>query len=105
MMVRRRYEILLPLQFNDDQSVPETLLWETVEQLEKHFHALSWETQVVRGIWHYEGTAFRDNHTKLVLDVEDSPENRAFFVAFKEKLKERFQQLDIWITSHVIDVI
>ena len=104
-MVRRRYEILLPLQFNDDQSVPETLLWETVEQLEKHFHALSWETQVVRGIWHHEGTAFRDNHTKLVLDVEDSPENRAFFVAFKEKLKERFQQLDIWITSHVIDVI
>ena len=34
MMVRRRYEILLPLQFNDGQTVPETLLWETVEQLE-----------------------------------------------------------------------
>ena len=61
-MVRRRYEILLPLQFNDGQSVPETLLWETVEQLETHFHALSWETQVIRGIWHHEGTPFRDNH-------------------------------------------
>ena len=104
-MVRRRYEILLPLQFNDGQSVPETLLWETVEELESHFHALSWETQVVRGIWQHEGTVFRDNHTRLVLDVDDSPENRDFFVALKARLKGRFQQLDIWIISHVIDVI
>jgi len=105
MMASRRYEILLPLQFNDGQSVPETLLWETVEELELHFHALSWETQVVRGIWHHEGNVYRDNHTRLVLDVDDSPENRAFFVTFKEKLKGRFRQLDIRITSHVIDVI
>ena len=102
---RRRYEILLPLQFNDGTIVPESLLWETVEELEKRFRGVSWETQIVRGIWRHEGTVFRDNNTRLVLDVEDSPENREFFVQLKRKLKERFRQLDIWITSHAIDVI
>src|SRR6266699_1526082 len=104
MRTRRRYEILLPLQFNDGQSVPEALLWETVEELEAHFHALSWESQIVRGIWQQDGAVFRDNQTRLVLDVDDSPDHRAFFVTLKEKLKARFHQLDIWIISHAIDV-
>ena len=105
MSVRRRYEILLPLQFNDGRPVPDSILWETVEQLEAQFHAISWESQVIRGIWQQEGQVFRDNSTRIVLDVEDSAENRAFFVELKATLKVRFEQLDIWISSHLIDVI
>lgn len=105
MSARRRYEILLPLQFNDGSAVPELLLWETVEELEAHFHSVSWETQVVRGLWQHEGATFRDNNTRLVLDVADSPENLAFFASLKEKLKQRFQQIEIYITSHLIDVV
>lgn len=105
MTVRRRYEILLPLQFNDGGAVPDALLWQTVEDLEARFGAVSWDSQTVRGIWEHEGVIYRDNNTRLVLDVEDSQENRAFFTAFKETLKGRFQQLDIWITSYVVDVI
>lgn len=33
------------------------------------------------------------------------PEHRAFFRQFKEQLKVRFDQLEIWITSHPLDVI
>ena len=105
MSPRRRYEILLPLQFTEAHAVPESLLWETVEELEARFHAVSWESQVVRGVWQHEGVVFRDNNTRIILDVEDTPENHEFFVLLKEKLKQRFQQLDIWITSHLIDVI
>jgi hypothetical protein len=61
--------------------------------------------QVVRGIWEHEGIVYRDNNTRLVLDAEDSPENRAFFTVLKETLKKRFGQLDIWITSYIVDVI
>jgi hypothetical protein len=81
MSTHRRYEILLPLQFNDGATVPESLLWETVEELEKHFRAVSWETQIVRGLWRHENTVYRDNNSRLVLDVEDSPANREFFVS------------------------
>jgi hypothetical protein len=31
MSLRRRYEILLPLQFNDGQDVPVFLFWKTVD--------------------------------------------------------------------------
>jgi hypothetical protein len=37
--------------------------------------------------------------------VEDPDENRRFFIGFKETLKKRFQQLDIWLTSHPIEVL
>ena len=92
------------LTFNNGQTIPETLLWETVKELEEHFGALSWETQLVRGIWQHEGTFFRDNNTRLVMDVPDTPESRSFFETFKAKLKVRFQQVDIYLTSHPIDV-
>jgi hypothetical protein len=105
MSVRRRYEIILPLQFNDGSAVPEDLLWQTVEGLESHFGAISWDTQVVRGIWAHEGVVHRDNNTRLVLDVEDTRENHAFFTRLKETLKKRFHQIDIWITSYIVDVV
>jgi len=38
-------------------------------------------------------------------DVEDGPENRKFFRDYKERLKSRFRQLDIWMTTYLIDVI
>jgi hypothetical protein len=38
-------------------------------------------------------------------DVEDTAENRRFFLELKERLKSRFQQIAIWLTSHPIDVL
>src|SRR5271156_1976515 len=105
MSFRRRYEILLPLQFNDGREVPEALLEKTVADLEARFRADSWESQVIRGHWHHQGVDFRDNSTRLVLDVDDTTENRAFFLALKETLKKRFQQVEIWITTHTIEVL
>jgi hypothetical protein len=39
------------------------------------------------------------------VDVPDRPEHRVFFTEFKKTLKERFNQVDVWITSHPVDVI
>ena len=105
MSHRRRYEILLPLQFNDGRDVPDKLLWQTVEELEAKFQGVSLESQVVHGLWHGEGVNFHDHNARLVVDVDDSSENRAFFVALKARLKRRFQQLEIYIVSHQIEVL
>jgi len=40
-----------------------------------------------------------------VVDVPDTPENRRFFVEWKEELKERFRQLDIWIVAIPLDIV
>jgi hypothetical protein len=49
MSASRRYEILLPLRFNDGQQVPEELLSDALVELEQKFEAVSWETQIIRG--------------------------------------------------------
>jgi hypothetical protein len=105
MSLLRRYEILVPLLYNDGSPIPERLLAETFAELRERFGAASWETQTVHGVWEHEGAIYRDNLTRFFVDVPDLPEHRAFFKDFKERLKQRFKQLDVWITSHPVDVI
>ena len=46
-----------------------------------------------------EGVIYRDRLVRVFVDVPGTPENRQFFIRFKERLKERFQQLEIWLTT------
>src|SRR5438105_2597446 len=101
----RRFEILLPLRFNDGSPVPDELVGQTILELRQQFHAISSESQVIRGYWQQQGEEFRDELIRLFVDVADTEENHAFFVDYKEQLKARFRQLDIWMTTHAVDVI
>ncbi|HEV3144333.1 MAG TPA: hypothetical protein VGZ47_10640 [Gemmataceae bacterium] len=101
----RRYELLLPLRFNDGQPVPDDLIAQTLLEIRQQFGAVSSETQIIRGVWQHEGTLFRDDLTRIFVDVADTPENENFFRTLKEQLKVRFQQLDLWVTSYPINVI
>jgi len=101
----RRYEILLPLVFNDGSPVPEDLIAQSVGELKAQFGALSLETQRIEGLWPRHGHSQPDDLVRVFLDVPDTPENRRFFLAFKERMKERFQQDDIWVTTHLLEVL
>ena len=101
----RRYEILLPRRFNDGSQVPDELLGATAIELEQRFGAVSCETQNIRGMWSSQGQSYRDDLVRVFVDVPDTSENREYFVAFKEQLKARFAQLDIWVTTHPLEVI
>jgi hypothetical protein len=41
----------------------------------------------------------------VFVDVPETAESRQFFLEFKERVKARFQQLDVWVTSHPVDVL
>jgi hypothetical protein len=101
----RRYEILLPLRFNDGQTVPDDLVADTLLELEQHFGAVSSETQTIRGLWRHEGESYRDDLIRVFVDVADDAEHRLFFLEFKESLKARFRQIDIWMTTYPIEVL
>jgi hypothetical protein len=105
MSVLRRYELLLPSQFNDGRSVPGDLIAETLLELRQQFGAVSCETQLIQGIWQHQGELYRDQLIRVFVDVADTTENRQFFVQFKERLKKRFEQVDIWLTTYLIEVI
>jgi hypothetical protein len=101
----RRYEILLPLRFNDGAPVPDELVADTLLELEHQFWAVSTETQTIRGLWRHEGESFRDDLVRVFLDVADEPGHREFFLGLKERLKARFHQIDIWMTTDPIEVL
>jgi hypothetical protein len=101
----RRYEILLPLRFNDGQAVPEEIVAETLLELEQHFGAVSSETQTIRGFWRHEGESYRDDLIRVFVDVADDPEHREFFSGLKERLKVQFRQIDIWMTTYPIEAL
>jgi len=103
--LQRRYEILLPLRFNDGQTVPDDLIAETLLELENRFHCISSETQVIHGIWENEGQTYRDELVRVFVDVADNADNRKFFVRYKSKLKKRFQQLEIRMTTYLVEEI
>jgi hypothetical protein len=98
----RRYEILLPLNFNDGRPVPKESLIRTRAELKERFGAISAESQVIRGEDDESG-ATGDRLTRVFVDVPDTAQNLRFFQQLKERLKQRFDQLDIWMTTHPVE--
>jgi hypothetical protein len=100
----RRFEVLLPLQFNDARDVPPNVLAEAVLEIVDHFGAASYETQKVEGHWRHGSVLYRDNLVKLVVDVPDLAENRQWMKDYKDRWKTRLEQLELWLVSYPIDV-
>ena len=101
----RRFEVLLPLRLDDGTPVPDAAIADTLIEFEEQFGAVSCETQTIRGRWRHEGQSYRDDLIRVFVDVPDAPESREYFVACKERLKVRFEQLDIWMTTYLIEVL
>ena len=100
----RRFEVMLPLQFNDGREVPPEWLAEAVLEIADHFGAASYETQKVEGHWRHGGVAYRDNLVKIVVDVPDRVRNRKWMKAFKARWKAQLEQLELWLVSYPIEI-
>ncbi len=100
----RRFEILLPLQFNDGREIPPELLAEAVLEIVGNFGAASYETQKVEGHWRHQGVLYRDNLVKIVIDAPDEEENRQWMRDYKRRWKQKLEQLELWLVSYTIDV-
>ena len=100
----RRFEVLLPLRFNDGREVPPEWLAEAVLEVVDRFGAASYETQKVEGHWRYGGVAYRDDLVRVVVDVPDEAENREWIKDFKGRWKARLEQLELWVVSYLIEV-
>lgn len=94
-MRKRRYEILLPLKHNDGRPVSGELLEQTREDLVARFGALTFLPQAIVGSWTHESSRYEDELVRLIVDVEDTPENQQFFAEYKPTLLQRFEQIEI----------
>ena len=100
----RRFEVLLPLQFNDGREIPPDWLAEAVLEVVGHFGAASYETQKIEGHWRASGVLYRDELVKIVIDVPDNPANRRWMREFKARWKAKLQQLELWLISYRIEL-
>lgn len=100
-----RFEILLPLFYNDGRPIEPEKFIVTDDELVARLGASSTDTVVVRGQWIYQSTRYSDQLIRVRIDADDIPENWETMRQVKETLKERFVQLDIWITAHRIEVV
>jgi hypothetical protein len=57
----RRFEVLLPLKFNDGRDGPAEWLGEALVEIIDEFGAASFETQRNEGHWRHENVHYRDN--------------------------------------------
>ena len=62
-MRKRRYEILLPIRFNDGRPVSGELLEQTREELMARFSAVQMQPHTVLGLWVYEGSRYASHWT------------------------------------------
>jgi hypothetical protein len=99
-----RFEILLPLPYNDGATIEREKIAQTVDELSDHFGGTTQDLLRATGTWKYGGTRFRDELLRMRIDSDD-PAAVAFLRNYKETLKQRLQQIDIWITAHQIQVI
>ena len=100
----RRYEVLLPVRFNDGNDVPEELLGEPVNEMVEQFNAASFYKDTIEGRWRHAETLYRDDLALLVVDVPDTKKNRKWMKAYKARWKERLDQLELWMVSYPIDI-
>ena len=101
----KRYEILLPLKYNDGTFVEKAKFYETIKELIAVFPGITLRPEPMIGAWVHRGQTYVDTSILIQIEVEDTKENRNFFVKYKETLKERFKQIEIWITGLPIDII
>lgn len=101
----KRFEILLPLLYNDGKKTEKEKFLLTHKELADKFGATTTDSTKIVGHWIYQNQLYEDKLIRIIIDVPESEGSEIFFRRYKEVLKERFKQIDIWITSYEIDVI
>lgn len=101
----KRFEILLPLSYNDGRSIEREKFALTHRELVRQFGATTVDTTRSSGTWVYQGTLYEDLLMRVTVDSPAPEEAKAFFRQYKEILKARFEQVDIWITAHDVELM
>jgi hypothetical protein len=100
----RRFEVLLPLQFNDGTAVPDERIGEAQLEVLESFGFLTFETQKLIGHWRHKEKLYRDFLARLFVDLPDTVQNRRWMKGYKQRWKERLRQLELWMVRYRIDV-
>src|SRR6266404_6723406 len=96
----RKYEIYLPLKYNDGKEIEAEKIKQIREDLISVFGAItvSSRSSPYQGTWKYGGVEYIDDIIKVEIVTSGDKMTKKFLKDFKERLKESLRQVDILIT-------
>ena len=103
----RRYEIYLPLKYNNGKEIESEKIKQIREELIGRFGAItvSSRSSPYQGTWKYGGVQYIDDIIKIEVVTSSDKITKKFLKDFKERVKKSLRQKDILITTHGIQVI
>ncbi len=103
----KKYEIYLPLKYNDGTEIEPEKLKQIKEQLVAVFGAVTVSPLVApfQGTWRYGGVEFIDEIIRFEIINEQDFRSDLFLKEFKKQLKRTLRQFDILITVQTIETI
>ena len=103
----RKYEIYLPLKYNDGSDIEASKFKKIKEELIEYFGALTVSSLSApyQGTWKYGGVEFVDDIIKIEIITADDRKAMKFFKEYKDRLKRLLKQIDVLITVQDIDTV
>ena len=103
----RKYEIYLPLKYNDGEPIESAKIVGVWDELADAFGGVTVSSLSApyQGRWKYGGVEYFDDIIKIEIIATNDRAARRFFKEFKESLKESLRQVDNLITTQGIQVI
>jgi len=103
----RKYEVYLPLKYNDGTDIEDEKFRQVKATLSALFGGLTMSSTAApfEGTWIHQGVEYKDMVIKLEIITSDDDKMEKFFRDYKETLKEIFQQKEILITKHEIQTL
>jgi len=98
-------EIVLPLTYNDGSDIEPKKFFDIKEEVLAKFGGVSTDDAIIDGAWidPVDGKAYYDRCKKLLVDVDNTAENRSWFEMLKEKLKIGLKQKEIYVVCSQIE--
>ena len=103
----KRYEIYLPINYNDGSRVEAWKFRQVKTELSGMFGGVTASPLAApfEGTWFHQGSEYRDMIIKFEIITSDDESIEVYFKNYKETLKEMFQQIDILITVQDLKTI
>jgi len=103
----RKYEIYLPLKYNDGKTIESEKIVRVWDELAETFGGITVSplSAPYQGRWQYGGVEYIDEIIKVEVVATNDRAAKKFLKEFKKRLKASLQQIDILITTHGIQVI
>ena len=103
-----RYEILLPTNDNNGNPIPQKNFILVGSEIVNNLGDYTIDSNFYIGTWSgKDGKLTTDETIKVIIDIPESSRKTTNIVLleYKEKLKKRFKQEEIYIVSYQIDVL